>query len=124
MTPTFLPGLSPSEQKREKIRKRVRPTSRGQYAVGREKFRGRKANVLRWLAAFYNRWQQNPTSAELADYSTGYEMLLKDWMSLLLYVRRGLSDLQAAGLVESVPHGDRKCAVTESKCCTWRVRQR
>ena len=45
--------------------KRVRQTSKAAYALGRVKFSGRKGEVLRWLAGFWNRFQVAPTSGEL-----------------------------------------------------------
>jgi hypothetical protein len=90
------------------------------YAVGRERFEGRKGDVLRWLARYWNKYQRSPTSAELAgDHGDGAKFTTTD---SILYVRRGLSDLQTHGLVETVEK--RKCAVTGRTCCTWRVRSR
>lgn len=111
--------LDPPVPKRHK---RVRETSVGAYADGRERFTGRKAHVLRWLAAHWNRWQVSPTSAELAQRTD--EKAGIDWTAHVLYVRRGLSDLQTAGCVEAVPHGERACNVTGRICETWRVKQR
>ena len=99
-------------------RRRVRETSKAAYADGRARFVGRKADVLRWLAAYFNLTQANPTSAELASWNT--ELNAND-DRVLLFVRRGLSDLQTAGVVEAVPQGKRKCRVTGSSCETWRV---
>ena len=126
MTQPYFDAMTPAQAKREKIRRRVRPTSVAQYADGRERFTGRKADVLRWLAHYYNRFQHWPTSAELAYWwwfegSHGKPHL----DSLILHVRRGLSDLQAAiGLVRAAKNGQRKCTVTERLCETWRVRSR
>jgi hypothetical protein len=89
------------------------------YAVGREKFTGRKADVLRWLAHYWNHYQDSPTSAELAKNESPTRMMTTDE---LLYVRRGLSDLQTHGLVETVEK--RRCTVTGRTCRTWRVTQR
>jgi hypothetical protein len=135
MTAAYLPSLEPATVKREKIRRRVRPTSIAQYGEGRERFTGRKAEVLRWLAAYYNRYQESPTSAELAQIHPDFiaEIAVVDqtpWgnrqppnfdgtLTLLLYVRRGLSDLQTSGIVKA--NGPRKCRVTGRKCETWRV---
>lgn len=111
--------------------RRVRDTSVASYAVGREKFTGRQADVLRWLAAYWNLHQESPTSAELDDamYQRAFDPGCRDeWLRSvsadyrLLWVRRGLSDLQTHGLVETVEK--RKCAVTDRLCRTWRVRQR
>ena len=101
----------------------MRPTSVAAYAEGRARFLGRRGAVLRWLAAYWNRWQESPTSAELSQwcYATKQDGLPWD---RLLYVRRGLSDLQTTGTVERVPAGDRCCRVTGHLCCTWRVTYR
>lgn len=129
MTAAFLPGLAPHDTKREKVRKRVRPTSRAQYAVAREQLKGRAANVLRWLAHHYNKTAVPPTSGELmvwVSFTHGDELLglTTNDIAALLYIRRGLSDLQTKGLVQSVPNGSRKCALVATKCETWRVVQR
>ena len=101
----------------------VRDTSIASYAEGREQFTGRKADVLRWLAAWWNRVQVSPTSAEMAEHEfwiSGTDAPPFDNMDAIrLYVRRGLSDLQTHGLVESVEK--RPCAVTGRTCRTWRV---
>lgn len=107
---------SPGAQERPTKRGHVRETSIAQYQVGRERLRGRAANVLRQLAAYVNRRQVAPTSAELTKGdSDGYST------DALLYVRRGLSDLQRLGLVQAVPNGSRICRVSQRKCETWRV---
>jgi hypothetical protein len=97
----------------------VRDTSVQQYAVGREQFTGRKADVLRWLAHYWNHYQESPTSAELARHESP---TLRPTTDEILFVRRGLSDLQTVGLVETVEK--RKCAVTGATCHVWRIRQR
>ena len=123
---TYLPGMERKEQIREKIRKRVRQTSRAQYAVAREKLKGRAATVLVWLAHHYNRTATPPTSGELMAWVANVrgEFLGKTTDYAILYVRRGLSDLQTKVLVESVPEGKRVCAYTGTQCETWRVRSR
>jgi len=87
---------------------------------------GRRADVLRWLAACWNRRQVSPTSAELAKFHVehGTDGIGADWSwdRRLLYVRRGLSDLQTTGTV--VAAGARLCGVTRRRCETWRVRER
>ncbi len=119
MTQPYFTAMTPETQRREKIRKRVRQTSVAAYADGRERFTGRKANVLRWLAAYYNRFQDWPTSAELAAEidEHGYEG--GNWTAHVLYMRRGLSDLQTSAVVEA--NGKRTCDVTGRVCETWRV---
>ena len=107
-----------------KPRRRVRETSKAAYADGRARFTGRKADALRWLAAFWNAKQQAPTSGELATWAFAEGTAGKSWDWTVLYVRRGLSDLQRVGVVSIVPQGQRKCRVTGSTCETWRVCQR
>lgn len=106
------------QARREKVRKRVRDVSVKQYQDGRERFTGRKANVLRWLAGYYNRRNEWPTSAELAVHVEP-AVGAWDYTAGLLYVRRGLSDLQAAGVVEA--NGARECRQSGRVCETWRV---
>lgn len=121
MMSTYLPSLDPPTVRREKVRKRVRQTSVAAYADGRDRFTGRKADVLRWLARYINKFQNPPTSAELAaDHGDGYYHG-GHVMGHTLYVRRGLSDLQTAGVVETVPKGKRRCRVSGKTCECWRV---
>jgi hypothetical protein len=103
--------------------KRVRETSKATYAIGRQRFTGRRADVLRWLAAMWNRHNASPTSGELASHGAS-EFLGRSWDWVLLYTRRGLSDLLKTGIVEHVPNGVRRCTRTHSACETWRVRER
>lgn len=105
--------------------RRVRETSRAQYAVAREQFEGRSGNVLRDLAYHWNATQRSPTSAELCEWAYHVDISRRacgvwdDKTFRVLYTRRGLSDLQTKGLVEAA--GKRKCAVTGHLCMTWRV---
>ena len=121
------PSLLADVQRRDRPWRRVRETSRAAYAGGRERFKGRKANVLRWLAAYYNARQRCPTSAELADWSCnttdtiGPQLGMSD-LAVILEVRRGLSDLAAVRVVEA--YGKRKCHITGRLSLTWRVRPR
>jgi len=101
-------------------RRRVRETSKAAYADGRERFTGRRADALRWLAAFWNARQVNPTSGELTTWAFA-EGSGQSWDWTVLYVRRGLSDLKRTGVVEVVPQGKRPCRTTGSSCETWRV---
>jgi len=105
----------------KKPRRRVRETSKAAYLHGRDHFTGRKADALRWLAAFWNAKQQAPTSGELATWAFAEGTAGKSWDWTVLYVRRGLSDLQRVGVVSIVPQGQRKCRSTGSTCSTWRV---
>jgi hypothetical protein len=105
----------------------VRETSLAQYADARDRFSGRKSVVLCALAAYFNRRQQWPTAAELTAFewphflpssSAGFKLQV-------LTVRRGLSDLQASGVVES--HGARHCSINKRgtkqppKVETWQI---
>lgn len=66
-----------------------------------------------------------PTSAELSEMIVYRQ---EEWAARwndtqrLLYVRRGLSDALAKGLVERGPA--RVCQVSGKKCLTWRIRGR
>lgn len=78
---------------------------------------GRVAAVVEWLAAC---WHHHPTSAELALWrwrDQGHRGPVGT--DCLLYVRRGLSEALAAGLVSHA--GERKCSVSGRTCLTWRV---
>ena len=114
--------LTPPTEKKPRVR--VRETSKAAYADGRARFTGRRANVLRWLAHHFNARAAHPTSAELAHFavedSDFYdETKFQVFSEAVLYVRRGISDLQASGVIEpSVP---RVCGVTGRMCHTWRV---
>ncbi len=79
-----------------------------------------------WLLAYHRQpfHTEPPTSAELARYRCDGAGWGYTPTESLLYCRRGLSDLQAKGLVEHVPHGNRRCRVSGRTCCTWRLTQR
>lgn len=116
------PGLftePPLPSARPKKRGHVRATSIAQYADGRERFTGRKSDVLRWLAHYVNARTEYPTSAELADLVSNFTLEWRRGDTLLLYVRRGLSDLQTAGVVEA--NGARTCRVSKRRVETWRI---
>ena len=85
-------------------------------------FKGRKADVLRWLTLHQAAWPERPpTTAELADWILAVldETQFASWGDRVLYVRRGMSDLHKARLVEnSLP---RLCRSTKRRCETWRV---
>lgn len=126
MTQRELILTPPSERS---SRKRVRDTSRAQYreAAG---FTGRAGTVLRWLAAYrgpidlsglpvQRAW---PTAAELANWVGCPQDGQWSWDRHLLHIRRGLSDLQTTGSVESA--GKRRCAVSGRTVETWRIPSR
>lgn len=110
---------------RDQPRRNVRATSRAAYADGRARFKGRQADVLRWLGHWINSQHDPPTSAELAEFvyrEHQAEIPHADWRlnDVILHCRRGLSDLQRSGAVERVLKGDRMCWVGERVCATWR----
>jgi len=102
---------------RAKVQRPVRATSRAAYADGLARFTGRKAAVLGALTAYWDTQTTWPTSAELA-YGQDWGA---SWDGAVLFARRGLSDLQAAGVVQAVPNGQRTCRVGGTRCETWRV---
>lgn len=81
----------------------------------------RRRIVASWLKDYVLHCDHEPTSAELADYANGSLGNMSIDMHLL-YVRRGLSDALALGLVEHA--GQRKCQVSGRACVTWKVRTR
>lgn len=121
MTQPSLLDLPPT---RPKVRRHVRDTSRAQYRDALERLTGRKGEVLRWLAHYVATRASHPTAAELLrlDIDACGDVVWTDETAHLLHVRRGLSDLQASGLVESA--GKRVCRVTGRVCHTWRVVER
>jgi hypothetical protein len=125
VTAAFLPSLEPATQVREKIRRRVRPSSIGQYAIGRDTIVvQREAEALRRVAAYWNRWQRSPTIGELAakmlrDNRCAVNPESWQFMGARLWLARGISGLQEDGLIESA--GERRCGQTGVTVCTWRV---
>ena len=130
MTQPSLLDLPPREPR---THRRVRETSLGVYAEARERLKGRKADVLRWLGHYYNSVNRWPTSAELARWVNLHdhgEEFIGSFNDLVLYTRRGLADLSAESkqppvalrVVESC--GSRRCTVSGRTCLVWRVRSR
>lgn len=78
----------------------------------------RMAIVANWLELFVANWRKHPTSAELSDFANG-SLGCMSYEMHLLYVRRGLSDALANGLVEHA--GKRKCMVAGTLAVTWKV---
>lgn len=103
--------------------KRVRDTSKEAYAIGRQVFSGRKANALRHLAAYWNRFQESPTAAELTTWvdELHHHYTSDHFKVAVLTMRRGLSDLKADGI--AIPGFPRRCMVTNRYAETWRVRE-
>lgn len=117
---TYLPSMEPETQRRDAPWRLVRPSSIAQYADGRERFEGRKGDVLRWLAAFYNRFQAWPTATELGAWlrrKPRYARRCPDCFAL--HIRKGVSALIKAGVV--VSNGTRACRVTGHWVESWRV---
>jgi hypothetical protein len=122
MTPSFLPGLDPETQRREKVRKRVRPASIAQYTWGRINFKGRNADALRGIAAYFNLRQDWPTAVEVT-----HQLNRAEWAKWskekrtiqTLRISRAISALQTKGVVEK--NGDRFCCVSDKVLTTWRV---
>ena len=120
------PTLFDSPTPRHTKRVNVPASSRLTYQAEHGRLEKRAENVRTWLKA-HEDWQhlasmcRTPTSAELSNWVFGKN---EEPVVDALYVRRGLSDLQAAGVAEHVPGGDRKCRVSGRTCATWRLRQR
>lgn len=81
--------------------------------VNAGKLNGRKAEVLDWLSTA----PYPVTAAELSMAVFGDAALVH-----VLHIRRGLSDLKAAGL--ACKSTDRQCHVTKTKANTWRPESR
>jgi hypothetical protein len=88
----------------------------------------RAARVTYWLARMAEPYMKpNPTSAEMSQwvdvmrYTLPHDVPLKG-LELTLFIRRGLSDAKARGLVEHA--GKRHCTVANTLAITWRVRSR
>lgn len=97
-------------------RRHVPDTSKAAHTalVNAGKLNGRKAEVLHGLTHHVN----GPvTAAELSIVLYGDSSLAH-----VLHLRRGLSDLKAAGLVTKGT--DRQCHVTKTKANTWKAASR
>ena len=115
------PSLLDLPDSRTKKRGSVRRSSVLTYQAERGRIGKRAENVRGWLGAWGIEFCHRPTSAELSRWIFGEN---EEPVIDALYVRRGLSDCQTAGVVERVPHGDRKCRVSGRTCCTWRLKER
>jgi hypothetical protein len=116
MTQPALPGLTSTAT----THRPVRETSRAVYRAMWPTLEGRK-RVVAWCLETYMRHHTDaPTSAELAAWAEPSEPF-GDATQRLLTIRRRLSDLCKAGLVESVPGGNRICRVSGRTCVTWRL---
>lgn len=90
----------------------VPSTSRAAHTamVNAGKLNGRKAEVLQWLTT-----APYPVTAAELSLAVHSDVTLE----LVLHIRRGLSDLRKAGLVDKST--DRLCHVTKTTANTWRV---
>ncbi len=96
-----------------KPRKRGRVTKTSVAAFRATPRTGRAAAVVEWLARHEGDW----TAAEVVSSAT------RQWSTdALLYVRRGLSDALAKGLVERGPA--RECRIQGNRVVTWRIAHR
>lgn len=108
-----------------RVHKRARQTSREVYRVARAQDiqraktgkETRKAQVLRNLAAYWNRFQRSPTALELLAWMQERGERVRDVND----VRPKLHYLFKDGLVESA--GTRRCIITGKNVHTWRVRE-
>jgi len=98
-------------------RKRVRQTSRNVYKLDRERLEGKRGQVLRILAAYFNEKQVSPTALELLNWSLARGEKFFDVNSL----RPRLTELENAGLIATGPA--RKCAISGKVAHTWHVRE-
>jgi hypothetical protein len=80
---------------------------------------GKRGDLVRGWLKSHATVTDAPTSAELARWVFGEDF---EPVADALYVRRGLSDLQSAGVAEHGPM--RRCRVSGRTCVTWRLRHR
>jgi hypothetical protein len=99
----------------------VRETSIAQYVEGREWLDARALRTLRAFAAYFNRHQDWPTTAEAYAYEHPEQRPVSaDFKLGVLNYRRAVWDLQKRGVMES--DGVRLCKVSKKrKIETWRV---
>jgi hypothetical protein len=116
----------------ERPRKRVRQVSRAQYAELRDsdQLGTRAADVLRNLAAFYNRRADWPTAPELTQWMLEAGELPRLDFNLVrprlteLCIGRhdaATGQLVGGGVIETLPR--RQCRVTGRSAHPWRVRE-
>lgn len=127
---SFLSDAAPSVR-RERKRGHVRATSVETYQAQTATLERRADEVTAWLRVWLENHDRYPTSAELAYDAPECQAAIgtagpdfRNWDACLLYVRRGMSDACAVGVIEVVPNGKRLCEVSKRKCETWRVKQR
>jgi hypothetical protein len=123
-------GLLDVVARDERPRKRVRAVSKAQYAALRDgdRLSKRAADVLRELAAFYNRRAYWPTAAELTRWMFKHRDLPRDDSRLiaprLTEFSRGVKDRKTGvyhggGVIENLPA--RPCQVAGKKAHPLRI---
>jgi len=113
MTKPCLPGLFAEPESTFREKKAVNVPRTSVLAYQERNRTGRVDYVLQAITHL----TAAATSAELCSQSFGDTRT-----DGLLYIRRGLSDALALGLVEHA--GQRVCRVSGRTCITWRLRQR
>jgi hypothetical protein len=117
--------LLSAEPRREKQQRHVPASSRLTYQAEQGRIGKRAEAVKTWLEMFDGEWaSMHPTSAELTYWVAGLAATHSQPPSTddLLYVRRGLSDLQKSGVAEHA--GTRSCRVSGKQATTWRLKTR
>jgi hypothetical protein len=114
------------------VTREVPETSRAVYKARKKALDARGREVLAWLTWY----QANAARMDLPPYPTSRELVLHapeaaaeyetegpvfTGTDLILYVRRGLSDLKTLGQVAKVIGGDRKCLIGQHTCQVWKV---
>jgi hypothetical protein len=123
------PDLFSSEPRRAKQKRAVPLSSRLTYQAEQGRIAGRALEVREWLREWGRTHDEPPTSAELANKAPflacdaqtegpNFDGVL----TVLLYTRRGLSDLKAKGIAEHA--GTRSCQVSGKQATTWRLKTR
>jgi hypothetical protein len=113
------PDLFSSEPRRAKQKRHVPLSSRLTYQAEQGRI-GKRADAVRThLMGYVEGFDDLPTSAEMA-VAMFYPS--KCGTDERLFVRRGLSDLKAAGIAEHA--GTRPCLVSGKQATTWRLKTR
>jgi len=114
-----VPPAAPAPHKL--VRQTSREVYRRQRAIDAVKaahgIETREGQVLRCLAAWWNRFQTTPTALELLAWMKERDEPLFDVNS----IRPRLTELLERGLIE--PAGKRRCIVSGKTVHTWRVRE-
>jgi hypothetical protein len=125
MQPNFLDAPAP----RAKQKRSVPLSSRLTYQAEHARLEGRALEVREWLREWERTHDEPPTSAELAKKAPFLACEAQTEgpnfdgvLTVLLYTRRGLSDLKAKGIAEHA--GTRSCQVSGKQATTWRLKTR